>query len=1021
MRLWYGEAELEAALKPSGILHLMFACGLDRVLYLDPATLLLAPLRPVLAALGSHGLALVPSRLAPAATAADDLATLRAGAHDAALVGARRERETVEFLRWWAARCERHCRDDPAAGMALDRRWLDAAPSLVDRVRVVRHPGLNVTPATAPERALDRDAAGVLRAGGETLISCRFPDPSADPGPLAPLRDRLAAAQRAQGWDATAAPPYALGQFADGRPITRPMRRWLLRAIDEGRLPHSAPLPQAGGFFDEVEETLLPTGVLLTRVLHQLWLDDERLRRACDIHTIAGLAAFYDWATGDAGREAGLDTATVAAARGLATVAYQARTNLGVAAPPPWPALASRCWTDRSSEVESALAGDVEVLREGETVLLPMQAALAWELRPDLPPSFPLLTLASLRSFLGWAMTCGIAEGAVDPTALSPGFLAWWNGPAHDVPADDVPVTNGMLVAHRLGDPKLRLEGWQQFPGTHLGRLAVGLAYALIARHRFGWPEAMVAPVARHFHEAGPIVAEGYRFSRAAMAVWQLRPDLQRQFPLATESGRAGLLRWLVLVGARELGIDLETLDPALARWARAESAEQPGLPNILALLLRERADLRRSFDPATATGRAGLREWAQRSLARDYGTGDVLASPAATASSPGKPRRAALGLLGQWSAPTGLGEVLRGFVAALRETGFSDFVVIDRDAGGLRAPDGTVLPEGPLAVEVLVVVQNADQAYATWRFARGLGVSASRQYGLWHWELERLPAHVRHGYGFYDAILATSAFQRAAFAADGLRPVRAVPMPMLGEAAGPSASRTVLGVAGSGPLFVLAFDFGSFIRRKNPEALIAAFQRAYPDRQEPATLLLKTVRAALRPHEMARLQALAAGDPRIVLRDEELDRDGILGLLAAADAFVSLHRSEGFGRGIAEAMLLGTPVIATAWSGPADFLDAATGWPVRHRLVPIRAEDYPGSAGQRWAEPDIDHAASLLREVARNPEEARARAARAQALIRRRNGAQQAARGLLGAVGLLPLLDWQAPPEWQAPVEWAA
>jgi glycosyltransferase involved in cell wall biosynthesis len=164
----------------------------------------------------------------------------------------------------------------------------------------------------------------------------------------------------------------------------------------------------------------------------------------------------------------------------------------------------------------------------------------------------------------------------------------------------------------------------------------------------------------------------------------------------------------------------------------------------------------------------------------------------------------------------------------------------------------------------------------------------------------------------------------------------------------------------------------------------------------------------------MTRLRALGA-DPRIILRDEELDRAGMLGLIAAADAFVSLHRSEGFGRDIAEAMLLGTPMIATAWSGPADFLDAGTGWPVDYRLLPIGREDDHGSAGQHWAEPDIDHAAALLREVARDPEEAHRRAARALALIRRRHGAQPAARGLLGAVGLRPMLDWQAPRDWAA------
>ncbi len=299
-------------------------------------------------------------------------------------------------------------------------------------------------------------------------------------------------------------------------------------------------------------------------------------------------------------------------------------------------------------------------------------------------------------------------------------------------------------------------------------------------------------------------------------------------------------------------------------------------------------------------------------------------------------PRRAALGLLGPWSAPTAPGETLRGLVAALREVGFFDFVIIDRDAAVLREPDGAALPSGTrLTLDALVSVQNPDQAQADWSAARSLGVAAARHFGLWHWALERLPAHLRHAFGFTDAILAASSFQQRAFAAEGLRPVVLVPMPLPDPAEVRPTPRAALGVPDAGPLFLLAVDFACPIRRQNPQALIAAFLRAYPDPAEPATLLINTLGGARDPQAMARLAALAA-DPRIILRDAEPDRPGTLGLVAAADAFVSLHRSEGSGRAIAEAMLLGTPVIATAWSGPADFLDPSTGWPVDYRLVPI-------------------------------------------------------------------------------------
>ncbi|MGH7210296.1 MAG: hypothetical protein ACREF1_02390, partial [Acetobacteraceae bacterium] len=458
---------------------------------------------------------------------------------------------------------------------ALDQGWLDLAGGFAGGVNVLRHPGLSVTTANAAERDVALDPAGVWRARGHRLICCRFPETAIDaptePGPLAALIGHFRDQLHAQGWGEAQSQPYGFDRFPDGRPITRPMRRWLLRAIDEGRLPPSAP-PRDGAFFDEPDETLRGRGVVLPRALHQLWLDDGRLRAICDIFTSAGLTAFYDWATGEAGRAAGLDEATIAAAR------LTARAGLGV---PPWPALANRCWTNRASEVAAALSADLVVERQGEVIPVPVPAALSWERRPDLRRDFPLATRSSLRGFLAWATSRGIAEGAVDPSALSAAFLAWWSAPAaaHAQPAD-VPVTQGMMVMHCLAEPELRLEGWRQFPRTRAGRLAVGLAFSILAPARFGWPAAMVAPVARWFAEPGSIAADGYRFSRAALALWELRQDLQRQFPLATEPGRAGLLRWLLLHGIAELGLDVAGFDPGLAAWARTPSAATPGLPN---------------------------------------------------------------------------------------------------------------------------------------------------------------------------------------------------------------------------------------------------------------------------------------------------------------------------------------------------------------------------------------------------------------------------------------------------------
>jgi len=150
----------------------------------------------------------------------------------------------------------------------------------------------------------------------------------------------------------------------------------------------------------------------------------------------------------------------------------------------------------------------------------------------------------------------------------------------------------------------------------------------------------------------------------------------------------------------------------------------------------------------------------------------------------------------------------------------------------------------------------------------------------------------------------------------------------------------------------------------------------------------------------MAALRALS-DDTRVEVRDEYSSREEVLGLVAAADAFVSLHRSEGFGRGPAEAMLLGKPVILTDYSGTQDFADASVALLVPCRLVPVAPDEYIGVEGQRWAEPDVAAAAAHMRWVARNPAAARRLGLRARARIQARHGAETVGRQVLAALEL--------------------
>ena len=211
---------------------------------------------------------------------------------------------------------------------------------------------------------------------------------------------------------------------------------------------------------------------------------------------------------------------------------------------------------------------------------------------------------------------------------------------------------------------------------------------------------------------------------------------------------------------------------------------------------------------------------------------------------------------------------------------------------------------------------------------------------------------------------------------------------------------RAACGLPEQETVFLFMFDPYSYASRKNPEGVVRAFALAFPAGDEPVRLVIKTHHGADFPEVLAPLRALAA-DPRIELRDAYMDRAGVLGLVAAADAFVSLHRSEGFGRGPAEAMLLGKPVILTDYSGTQDLADADTALLVPCRLVPVAPDEYVGVEGQRWADPDLKAAAAHMRWVQANPVAARALGARAQARVEARCGAEAAAAQVMAALEL--------------------
>jgi glycosyltransferase involved in cell wall biosynthesis len=255
---------------------------------------------------------------------------------------------------------------------------------------------------------------------------------------------------------------------------------------------------------------------------------------------------------------------------------------------------------------------------------------------------------------------------------------------------------------------------------------------------------------------------------------------------------------------------------------------------------------------------------------------------------------------------------------------------------------------------------------------------------GYWAWELSQFPDAWRPSLHMVDEVWAPSRFIEQAIAHKASCPV--IRMPLAVEFPEPTGvSRAMFGLPEHRFLFLFFFDFTSYVHRKNPQAAIQAFLQAFPDPAETCVgLVIKMNGMALRPQEYKTfLQSIDCKDPRIILMDKVLTDRETKALVKLCDCFLSLHRSEGFGRGLAEAMFLGKPVIATGYSGNLDFTNDHNACLVDYRLVPVKEQEYPFATGQKWADPDIGHAVWYMRRLIQDAPYARAIGQRAAECIR--------------------------------------
>ena len=439
----------------------------------------------------------------------------------------------------------------------------------------------------------------------------------------------------------------------------------------------------------------------------------------------------------------------------------------------------------------------------------------------------------------------------------------------------------------------------------------------------------------------------------------------------------------------------------AFMGWAQApaEAGARFGVTRYLLRVYRDRPDLARAYPDLDGPEGQEFVRWIWV-FGRPGGIPDVFLPPPPPDLDVPEAPVVAMNVAGFFTGTLGLGEAARAYVRALeaaeipvRTTTIDvDLPVQERD----RHKDSAYGRLGFADVEEAIdppfnlVCVNADELP---RFAERLGpgfLAGHRTIAVWAWETDVIPERWGTAFDLIDEIWVYSRYVAENLARAAPVPVVPIPPPVTAPETG--GAEVDLGIP-EGFRFLFMFDLFSTARRKNAAGLIEAFSRAFAPGEGPQ-LVIKTINGFYRPEAFDAL-VWAKGDRQdIHIVDRSLSVPEKNALMAGCDCYVSLHRSEGYGLTLAECMALGKPVIGTGFSGNLDFMTPQNSYLVDHTITRVGGdvEIYPPDG--TWAEPDLDHAAELIRRVVERPEEAAARGERA-----RRDIAAQLAPEAIGRI----------------------
>lgn len=525
------------------------------------------------------------------------------------------------------------------------------------------------------------------------------------------------------------------------------------------------------------------------------------------------------------------------------------------------------------------------------------------------------------------------------------------------------PVFDGYIASIKAND---RYEGgaFSQIPygfrasnGTIEGVAINGIMRACLRRYEHALPAGTSLKDLTGTFFAAPFKQpknNEQSISRLLAEIYEARSDLQNAFDLKTEAGRIGLLAWAQNTGHREMGVPVKWIAPP--KHQSMELATGKLIKKSLDKAIGEFGRIKRQLTPLIK-GRQSI--W-QRLSPAVIGKKQLPQQVQLKSST-----RNGLAIYGFLHTETGIGQASRSLSAAFATTGMpmSNHALIPAGfENNVKFPVETSLSND---LDNALLAINADNVTHLTTYMDPRYVAANRRLGLFFWELPVFPGIWSSAIEKLDEVWVSTSFVRDSLGTATSKPVHVVPLPVPLNNLDIEVSRASLGLPKDRLIYLATFDFNSYPQRKNPIAAVRAFIDAFPKARTSSPLLVvKCHGVQNRKQHEADLHAAINGRANIMLIDRVMSKLEMLQLQAACDVHISLHRSEGFGLNLAEAMAAGKLAIGTNFSGNVDFMSHANSLLVDFKMQQLNKDDYALWQGQWWAEPSHDHAVAAIRQA---------------------------------------------------------